>query len=491
MCMRLPLLIAVLGSALAIDANATSPRPYDDRDWLARFYGATPGTPAWQPAQAKAALALLREASIHGLRPADYTIDGARPEERDTALTRAMLRYLADLHEGRIASEYHRGQNHSFDPVEVLRGALAKNALPAAIAAAEPTIPIYKHVKITLAHYRQLAATPLPVLPAPAGKKLEPGGVYAGAAALRSKLIHLGDLESSAPPALNYGPELVGAVKRFQARHGLEADGIIGRGTLAALNVPLERRVRQLELTLERLRWLPDFAPGRVIAVNLPSFRLWAFDTSQELPLVSMNVIVGQSAKTQTPLFIGTLRYVEFNPYWNVPRSIERDEIIPKLARNPAYLEENDMEFVGAGEPSQVADAGSIAALKAGKLRVRQRPGPKNALGAVKFAMPNPDNIYLHSTSARELFKRTRRDLSHGCIRVEDPAALARFVLPNWEAGAIDTALAPGPMQIVKLPATIPVVLFYTTAIGGPDGKGYFAADIYNRDAALEDALRD
>jgi murein L,D-transpeptidase YcbB/YkuD len=487
--MRLPLLIALACAACA--AQATSSRPYDDRDWLARFYGPTQKTPAWQPAQAKAAVALLQGASEHGLRPQDYAVDSALPEERDSALTRAMLHYLADLHEGRIASEYHTGQHHSFDPVEELRGALAKNSLPAAVAAAEPNIPIYKHVKATLAHYRTLAATPQPALPPVAGGKLEAGGSYAGIAALRAKLVYLGDLDPNAPRAQGYSPELVQAVKRFQARHGLEADGIIGRGTLEAMNVPLERRVRQLELTLERLRWLPDFAPGRVIAVNLPSFRLWAFDTSQELPLLAMNVIVGQSAKTQTPLFIGTLRYVEFNPYWNVPRSIERDEILPKLAKNPAYLEQNDMELVGAGEPTQEVNAATIEALKAAKLRVRQRPGPKNALGAVKFAMPNADNIYLHSTSARELFKRTRRDLSHGCIRVEDPAALARFVLPNWEAGAIDTALAPGPMQIAKLPATIPVVLFYTTAIGGPDGKAYFAEDIYKRDAVLEEALRD
>lgn len=489
--MRLPLFFALACAAFA--AHASPARPYDDHDWLARFYSNGTTAPAWQPAQAKAAVALLQGAGAHGLKPSDYPVDSAKPEERDAALTRAMLHFLADLHEGRVASEYHMGQNHTFDPVTLLREALARNTLPAAVAAAEPQIPIYQHVKTALARYRELSATPLkPLPPLAAGvTKLEPGAAYAGAKALRERLVFLGDLDANAPRADYYSKELVAAVKQFQYRHGLEQDGIIGRGTLNALNVPLERRVRQLELTLERLRWLPDFTQGRVIAVNLPSFRLWAFDTKQELPLLGMNVIVGKSATTQTPLFVGTLRYVEFNPYWNVPRSIERDEVIPKMKKHADYLVKEDMELVGGAEPTQEINAETIEALKAGKLRVRQRPGPKNVLGAVKFAMPNPDNIYLHSTSARELFKRNRRDLSHGCIRVEDPAALARFVLPNMDAEAIDTALQPGPMQIVKLPATIPVVLFYATAIAGPDGKAFFHQDIYSRDAALEDALRD
>jgi murein L,D-transpeptidase YcbB/YkuD len=204
-----------------------------------------------------------------------------------------------------------------------------------------------------------------------------------------------------------------------------------------------------------------------------------------------MKVIVGTAVKTETPLFIGTMRYLEFNPYWNVPRSIEKAEIIPKLQKNAAYLVENEMEMVPlkGGAPTQEAD---IAGLSAGHYRVRQRPGPKNALGAVKFAMPNPDNIYLHSTSARELFKRTRRDLSHGCIRVEKPLELAQFVLaskPDWDAQKIEAAMEPGESKTISLKTPIPVVLFYTTATTDADDHAIFSPDVYQRDAMLEKLL--
>jgi murein L,D-transpeptidase YcbB/YkuD len=286
-------------------------------------------------------------------------------------------------------------------------------------------------------------------------------------------------------------------VRQFQARNGLTDDGVLGRGTITALNVPLRVRVRQLELTLERLRWLPDFGPGPIIAVNLPTFRLWAFQLGlpDAPPPVEMRVIVGTALKTETPLFVGTMRYVEFNPYWNVPKSIEKAEIIPKLKAKPNYLVANQMELVplsGGGEPIQTVDAATMQALQDGKFRVRQRPGPSNALGAVKFAMPNPDNIYLHSTSARELFKKTRRDLSHGCIRVEKPLELAQFVLagnPAIKAEDIEAAMEPAPMRTVSVKPVIPVVLFYATAITDQHGTALFAQDIYGRDPALEAAL--
>jgi murein L,D-transpeptidase YcbB/YkuD len=256
-------------------------------------------------------------------------------------------------------------------------------------------------------------------------------------------------------------------------------------------------RVRQLELTLERLRWLPDFSNGPIVAVNLPAFRLWAInngDTNGPPPL-EMRVIVGTAVKTQTPLFIGSLRYLEFNPYWNVPKSIEKGELVPKIARDGNYLVKNDMELValaGGAEPTQHVNEQTLADLRAGKYRIRQRPGASNALGAVKFAMPNPDNIYLHSTSARELFKRTRRDLSHGCIRVEKPQELAEFVLagkPEWTAEQIAAAMEPGPAKTVSLKAPIPVVLFYATAVSGKDGHVIFSPDVYKRDPALEKML--
>jgi murein L,D-transpeptidase YcbB/YkuD len=260
---------------------------------------------------------------------------------------------------------------------------------------------------------------------------------------------------------------------------------------LAALNVPLASRVRQIELSMERLRWLPELPPGPFIAVNLPSFRLWAFKAAGAPPVLATRVIVGKAVRTQTPLFIGTLRHIEFNPYWNVPPSILRAEIVPALLRDPDYLVKNDMEVVGPGV--QTVSAATLAALRAGALRVRQRPGPRNSLGLVKFVFPNDADVYLHGTPARQLFGRARRDFSHGCVRVEDPLALARWVLrgrPAWTVERIEAAMAADAPQRVDLPRPLPVILFYVTAMAMPaDGALHFAADIYGHDARLEQAL--
>lgn len=509
---------------LAISAAAVGTRgsrPYDERDWLARFYVARAYAPAWQDRgykQASAALSLLQNAGVHGLSPAEYNVDGlarqlADPAQRtsarfDAGMTQAMLHYLADLRVGRVKSEYHTTlpdpRLAKTDPVEQLRAALLSQRLDQAVAASEPRIPLYRRVMATLATYRKLAEQPFTALPPlPEGvKKLEPGAPYSGAAVLRARLVQLGDLSATAPAAPPaqagiYTDALAEGVKRFQSRHALNDDGVIGAGTLAALNVPLTRRVRQLELGLERLRWLPDFPDGRLIAVNLPSFRLWALELGPgaKNPLIEMRVIVGASAKTPTPLFVGSMRYVEFNPYWNVPRSIEKGEIIPKLARDPGYLGKNEMELVplGGGAPVSTVDAAALDGLRAGQYRVRQRPGPRNALGAVKFAMPNTDNIYLHSTSAQGLFKRGRRDLSHGCIRVENPTGLAKFVFgdqPQMTPAAIDTLMKPAPMKTVSIKKPIPVVLFYSTAVTDREGLALFPEDVYKRDPGLEKLLK-
>jgi len=486
---------------LAIQAAKSSLQPtgpYDERGWLHRFYAPRKYAPAWNPSTAAAALWVLRQARLQGLDPRDYGADalqrqldgGAAGNARfDVALTSAMLHYLADLRVGRVRSEFHTrlpdARLKQYDPVERLRAGLAGGKLRAAVQAAEPQLQFYGQVKAKLAAYRELAGQPYPALPKPAAK-VKPGAAYPDAAALFQRLVLLKDLPADTPPPPDgiYSDAMEEGVRHFQARHGLDEDGMLGRGTVDALNVTPARRVRQLELTLERLRWLPDVGRGPLIMVDLPAYRLWAMeDGSLEAPL-EMRVVVGSALKTETPLFVGQMRYLEFNPYWNVPRSILEKEILPKLARNPQYLAQNEMETVPAGA--------GMADLKAGRARVRQRPGPKNALGAIKFAMPNPMDIYLHSTPVRQAFQRSRRDLSHGCIRVEHPAALAQYVLGGqrqWSADAIQDALQPGPTRHVDLARTIPVVIFYATAIVDSDGSARFAADIYGRDTKLEQTL--
>lgn len=506
------------GSSAATQAYQAAPatRPnLDAAQLLARLYAADQPQQLWNAADAKLALAALRAAPAHGLDSSLYDVDAlaARldklaPDDAsfDRALSQAMLQFYADLHLGRVKPDFQlpqAGQRaQGFDAIEHLRQALAQQRLGEAGDAAAPALPQYKRVQATLQQYRQLAAQAQPWTPPaaiPRDGKLIAGTIYPGLGMLRQRLLLLGDLagaEAVADPD-SHSEALAQAIARFQSRHGLAETGQLGRDTVTALKVPLSERVLQLELTLERLRWMPPLRPGRVIVVNVAAYRLWAFDTSaagQGAEPLEMRVIVGKAARTQTPLFIGQMSYLEFNPYWNVPRSIASSEIASKLARNPAYLAHNDMELVSAsGQVQHGAEGATAAALRSGALRVRQRPGAQNVLGAVKFAMPNTMNIYLHSTSSKELFGKVRRDLSHGCIRVERPQELAGFVLagqPQWPAPAIAAAMAPGPNRTVRLADVIPVVLFYATAATDRSGHALFAEDIYRRDDKLAQALK-
>jgi len=458
------------------------------------------------------ALQLLRAAPEHGLDIRRYQVDEltrrlAGPEGASAAfvrdLDRAMVQYLCDLHGGRVAwaSRVAAAPDTGFDPRQRLATVRDGQGLAQAIDAAAPAIPLYGRVKAALAQYRELSrATPAwPALPPVARAAIHAGEPYTGATMLQARLQLLGDLDAQAPPASDgiYTPALAGAVRRFQARHGLDEDGVLGAATVTALSVPPVHRIAQLALTLERLRWLPPPpAHGRVVVVNVPTYRLWTFDARDNFaaPTLEMRVIVGARGRTPTPLFIGEMRYLEFAPYWNVPTSIQKNEILPKLARNPAYLQQNDMELVGSdGRVLQIGAGDGASRLRTGGARVRQRPGSRNVLGDVKFGLPNPMNIYLHSTSARELFQRTHRDLSHGCIRVEQPAELAQFVLADpqqWSAAQVTAAMSAGKNRFVKLTAPVPVVLFYATALVDRQGQALFAPDIYGRDAALIAALQ-
>ncbi|MBK8740756.1 MAG: L,D-transpeptidase family protein [Betaproteobacteria bacterium] len=512
-------------AAQAQRANLRGAGGRDARSWLDAFYAPAAHGPAWTAAgrpspAAAAAIAQLQSATLRGLAAADYDadwlarearrLDEGTPAERelarfDVSLTLALLHFIADSHAGRVRLAYANVPPEvrapKFDPVAALRAALAQARVAAVIDGAEPAFPIYTRLKAALARYRLLAEQPLPLLPALSGKvkKIEPGGAYAGLAELRERLVVTGDLPAASPAPLagRYESPLVEGVRLFQERHGLEPDGILGRQTIAELNVPLASRVRQIELSMERLRWLPPFPDGPLIAVNIPSFRLWAFDAgpSSTEPALSMRAIVGQAMRTQTPAFVGEMRYVEFNPYWNVPPSIARNEIIPRLRRDPGYFARNDMEFVGPGKDGAIGttvDEAALAALDAGKIRLRQRPGALNALGAIKFGLPNSDDIYLHSTPAKQLFARSRRDFSHGCIRLEMAEALAQFVLrdqPEWTAARIESEMASGVQRTVRLPNPIPVVIFYTTAIADHEGRTLFAGDVYRLDQSAERAL--
>jgi murein L,D-transpeptidase YcbB/YkuD len=496
-------LAAVLPAACAAAQDGAPVSPAE-RVLLERFYAPRSHMPAWGGSAsvlASEALALLAGAAEQGLSPADYRVEAPAADAArfDAALTLAMLRYLTELHSGRANPGLFAAsprQPGSFDPVERLRAALAAGRLREAARAAEPQMQLYQRLKAGLSRYRALALRAPNVLPSGAGRRVvEPASAYAGAGALRELLLALGDMEVPDGGADgDYSAGLAAGVVRFQQRHGLPADGRLGPQTLAALNVPFAQRVRQIELTLERLRWLPVLPDGPLIAINVPSFRLWAYRApgASAQPALAMRVIVGGAGVHQTPLFIGQMRTLEFNPYWNVPPSIVHAELLPALTRDGSYLARHDMELVDAKGKVAAPGPSALAGLRSGALRVRQRPGPQNALGAVKFSMPNPMNIYLHSTPAPRLFNAARRDFSHGCIRVEDAAALAAFVLegqPGWTPAAIAAAMAPGATRTVALPAAVPVILFYATALAGHDGSMLFSNDVYRLDQALALAL--
>ena len=470
---------------------------------------ADPGQRLWHDAsgqvlpQARAALDLLTDAASHGLDPQDYDIAGLtksleqlpvagpQADAADQALTRAFERYLNHLHRGRIdpvalRQRYRPGRREPFDPSQLLRSALQRQDLAGAVAAAVPQLPQYGRLREALARYRSLAVdpawdAPLPPLPRPPRsrtRRLDPGQPWSGVERLAQRLQVLGDLAPGAVMAVaegdtRYEGELVEALRRFQLRHGLEPDGVIGATTLTQLEVAPGARVRQIELALERLRWTPLLQSRRLIVVNLPEFMLRAFEVADGRISVRLEsrVIVGRALDTRTPLFDEDMRFIEFSPYWNVPPSIARAETIPRLRRDPGYFERMGFEFVGAdGSVQRGLSGASLDAVLAGGMRIRQRPGPENALGDIKFVFPNADNIYLHHTPAVTLFGRERRDYSHGCIRVEKPVELAEFVLQGmgWDRSRIEAAMASGKSNTLRLAEPVPVLIDYgTTRVDG------------------------
>jgi murein L,D-transpeptidase YcbB/YkuD len=496
-----------------------------EREQLTALYGADAFAPRWVDASghptrdARDALALLDTAAAEGLDPADYrapaldavaaALDGA-PTPRvpeiaafDASLSLNTLRYLQQLHRGRIDPRRigfrMTAPADADDFVALLRSALGGHRLNDAAAQLAPPLVLYRALRGMLARYRSLASDPTLENPPPTATSVRPGQPYAGLGALHRWLVALGDLPADAPAELSgYDGTIVEGVKRFQMRHGLDPDGVLGKTTQAALRVPLAWRVRQIELALERLRWLPHLGTTRFLAVNIPMFRLWGWNSipADGAPSFSTGVIVGRALNTQTPVFVEEMRYLIFRPYWNIPPSIMGHETLPALARDPDYLQRQDMEIVaGPGDDARpvALTPETLAQLRQGRLRVRQRPGPKNSLGLVKFVFPNDDNVYLHGTPAPQLFSRSRRDFSHGCVRVEDPAALAAWALEgqdDWDRDRILAAMNATHSRRVNLARPIQVILFYVTAAVMPeDGTIRFAEDIYRHDARLDQAL--
>jgi len=493
---------------------------------LRRLYQGSSFTPLWLTAsgklrkEGKEALQRLATADTEGLRPEDYhsaqldslarriseekTADAVMVARVDAGLSLAVLEFLRHVHVGRVNP---RTIGLSMDPpkdrhdyVVLLGAALRDGTLDEIVNELAPPVAQYRLTREALAEYRKRQVDTLVERPLRLPVPLQPGDTARNLGELARRLALMGDLErEDGPPPVRYEGALVEAVKRFQARHGLAPDSVLGKETLEELNVPFSWRIHQLELTLERLRWLRDLGNEPFLLVNIPMFELtaWTSPTAAGPPAFRTGVIVGKALDTETPVFLEEMRYVIFQPYWNIPPSIVRTETIPAIERDRDYLRKNGMEIVqGQGDDADPVDLsdGALDKVERGELRIRQRPGPGNALGPIKFVFPNNQNIYLHGTPAEQLFDRTRRDFSHGCVRVEDPAGLAEWVLsgvPEWTRDRIDSAMSDltRTSQRVTLPRPLPVVLFYATATVEPDGIVRFARDIYRHDPELDRAL--
>ncbi|MEY3808658.1 MAG: hypothetical protein RI893_1634, partial [Pseudomonadota bacterium] len=373
-------------------------------------------------------LTLLANATVHGLNPKNYDTEmlwqkfqpslKLKPDAYkelalyDTALSISLLRFLHDLHYGRVNPQginfnLKLREKKLIDLPVLIKNSLSQKTLAGLTLLVEPKLKQYQKLKPALAKYRQLAAN-APVFKLEVKKTLHPGESHPKIAELRQFLITVGDLPeektiNGTEKSSLYTPAIVTGVKKFQKRHGLNADGNIGESSVDAFNVPLTQRVIQIELAMERLRWLPELSTGASIIVNIPSFQLWAFDTfdQQDTNVVNMRVVVGNALKTQTPVLMAEMRFIDFMPYWNVPYSIIKNELLPKLIQNNHYLDKDNMELVSVNHGTETPTAfnrESMNLLKEGKLRIRQRPGDKNALGKVKFIFPNKDDVYLHDT---------------------------------------------------------------------------------------------
>jgi murein L,D-transpeptidase YcbB/YkuD len=493
----------------------------DYRTHVTNFYDAGGYAPAWlnnnaPTQQAQTLIDVLKQADAKGLNAEDY--DGSRwtdrlarlrqspsPAERarfDAALTVCVMRYVSDLHIGRVNPQHFKFNldisAKKYDLPTFLRDKLIHGAdVRAGLEEVEPPFAGYRRTQKALQQYMELwRQDDGEQLPVPA-KPVDPGGTYDGVPRLTRLLRLLGDLPDGAVAENSsiYNGPLVDAVKHFQARHGLGPDGRLGTQTLKQLNMPLSFRVEQLRLTLERWRWVPYQFPRPPIVVNIPEFRLRTYNQDGTIDLM-MNVIVGKAYRHETPVFERDMKYVVFRPYWNVPPSILRSEIVPAIRKDRDYIAKKNYEVVTP--QGRVVTSGTISddllqQLSAGKLMVRQKPGPTNALGLVKLMFPNEYNVYLHSTPSQQLFSQTRRDFSHGCIRVEKPAELAAWVLrdkPEWSLERVGAAMQTGKDNVqVNLTNPVPVLIIYGTAVVDQQNEVHFFDDIYGYDADLEKVL--
>lgn len=467
----------------------------------------------------------FNDAAAKGLNPEDYDssrwparVAALNPQAEDAvaqfdiAMTVCVMRYISDLRIGRVNPQHFNFDinvaQKKYDLAEfVSDNAVDVTDVPKLVASVEPDSEPYRETEAALARYVELAKQqeqegddPLPMVTTP----VSVGGTYAAAPQLLKRLELEGDIDSADVPDTSnaatskvYSKVLSDGVKSYQHRHGIADDGKLTPETVKSLNVPLTQRVVQLQDSLERWRWLPDQYINPRLMVNLPEFVLRGYTPEHKLDF-TMKVVVGKViGEHETPVFAHMMKYIVFRPYWNVPVDIARKELVPKMGAGPGYLESHNFEVVNS--KGEVQTKYSTKQVAQGGLMVREKPGPKNSLGLVKFMFPNQYDIYLHSTPATSLFDRSRRDFSHGCIRVQKPEDLAAWLLDgqengkdheDWDLAKVHETMTNGPdNHQVNLKTPVSIVIFYVTAEVEPDGHTHFFDDIYGYDDQLNKVL--
>lgn len=468
--------------------------------------------PAWtRPENIEALLALIARAGEHGLEPGDYhqatlatlraavkqqPTDVAARADLDLLLTDALIRYAYHMKFGKV-NPYELEPNWNFsrtlggaDPADTIQSMVDAADLAAYIDQALPRPPLYRRLQESLARHRAMAESG-GWHPVPAGPTLKPGMRDTRVADLRRRLRDTGELaRGDDVDALLLDGDVVAALEKFQARHGLTADGAAGPETLAALNVPVAERITQLRVNLERTRWVSGDVEPEFLLVNIAGFR--AFLVRDGKVTWKARVQVGQPFR-ETPIFKSAIKYLVLNPTWTVPPGILRKDILPKLRVDPGYLKVKNLDVLDAG--GRIVDAASFDWKNISAQRfpytLRQPPGPKNALGRVKFIFPNEHSVYLHDTPSQDLFERSQRTFSSGCIRIEHALDLAEVLLQGteWNKGTIQQSIDAADSKTIFLPRPLTIMLLYWTAEPDPEGEVRFLRDVYKRDAAVRNAL--
>ena len=481
------------------------------KSFLPEFYRQRDYQLAWSAHMDNARALSERILTSHeeGLVPADYHAAEIRkllaessgkqfPEARqvdlDIMLSEALARYAYHLRFGKVNPENLDADwniQRSFkgqDPVVELQSVIDSADLAAQLDASTTQLPVYKQFQQALASYEVIrTAGGWPVIPE--GQTIKPGMQDARAPLLRQRLQITGDLPAAAAAnsSFEYDATLEEAVKHFQLRHGLDADGVVGKGTLAAMNVPVDARINQIRVNLDRARWVSQDIPETFVIVDIAGFNARLFRNGEVI--WDEPAQVGKPYR-KTPVFREDMTYLELNPTWTIPPTILAKDILPKMKKDPSYLQKKNMQVLT--QDGKVVDPGTIdwssVSAKGFPYIIRQTPGPHNALGRVKFMFPNPHFVYLHDTPSKELFNRSSRAFSSGCIRVRNPFRLAELLLQDqdgWDRSKIDSEIDSLKQQRVSLTEPVPVLLLYWTVNVDAEGTVYFKEDIYERDAKV------